>query len=109
MGACVVVAACAQGIGSEHYARLAENWDEEKNEPKDGVHRFGSHKLSRVNALSRRIDVRIHSTMAEADVRKVFYTPCPDIGTYIEEKTKGNKSCRIAVVHDAGHTVLQMA
>ena len=107
-GSIIVVSACEGGIGSEHFFKLAAIWDREANRPTDGVPRFGSHKLSRVNAIGRRIDVRLHSTLPEDSVRRVFYEPVDDITACLAEKAKDKKDFRVAVVHDAGHTVLTM-
>ncbi|MEW6413413.1 MAG: lactate racemase domain-containing protein [Candidatus Zixiibacteriota bacterium] len=103
-GRIILVSSCAGGIGSENFYRLADNWDREKNEPKDGVIRFGSHKLSRVNAMQRRIDVRVYSTLPDDTVRHVFYEPLhsPD-ECFASINVAEHK---IAVVRDAGHTVL---
>ena len=103
-GTVVVVSACKDGVGSEHFFDLADRWDREKNQAVDGVPRFGSHKLSRVNLMTRRIDVRIHCTVPPADVRRVFYEPVEDLQSFLNETVKPGS--RMAVVYDAGHTVL---
>lgn len=106
-GTIVILAACPEGIGSDHFFQLADIWEKQKNEPIDGVPRFGSHKLSRVNALSRRITVLLHSLLPEAAVRKVFYEPSAPLELVIRELCSRQSAPRIALVRNAGHAVLQ--
>jgi nickel-dependent lactate racemase len=106
-GSLIVVSACARGIGSTFFFDQAAGWNRETNQPHDGVYRFGSHKLSRVNALSKRIDVGLHSTLTDEVVSRVFYQPVKDIQGYINERAGRTNEYRVAVVHDAGHTVLK--
>jgi nickel-dependent lactate racemase len=105
-GAIIVVSPCDEGIGSTFFYELASHWDREKNEPNDGVLHFGSHKLARVNLMTRRIDVRVHSTLPADKVRKVFYEPAVDLAEFVNDKVRAKNNLRLAVVHDAGHTVL---
>ncbi|MBN1212497.1 MAG: DUF2088 domain-containing protein [candidate division Zixibacteria bacterium] len=107
-GCAVVISACSDGVGSEHFYDMADGWDRVKNRPRDGIVRFGSHKLSRVNALTRRISVYIHSRLRGESVRKVFYEPVEDVNAFLAEKIETEKFCRVAVVRDAGHTVLKV-
>lgn len=107
-GTAVVVSACEGGIGSEHFWNLAENWDRERNEPKDGTYRFGSHKLSRVNAIGRRIRACVHSTLSESDVRRVFYEPLDDLQGFLISAGRSAEAYSLAIVSDAGHTVLKV-
>jgi nickel-dependent lactate racemase len=106
-GSAVVFSACEEGVGSRYFFEQASGWDRERNESVDGVERFGSHKLSRVNAMTRRIDVRLHSELDDETVRRVFYEPLADVSEYIGRRAEGNTNYRLAVVHDAGHTVLR--
>jgi len=106
-GAAVVVSACEEGIGSEFFFELARQWDREANRPSDGVVRFGSHKLSRVNAIGRRIDVRLLSELPAEHAKQVFYEPVGDLQQYVTEFFSNRKNGRLAVVFDAGHTVMQ--
>jgi nickel-dependent lactate racemase len=105
-GSAIVLSACDGGIGSSHFFELADLWDREANRPIDGVQRFGSHKLSRVNAMGRRIDVRLHSNLADDTVRRVFYQPLADVSAYLQDRAGDRQEFRVAVVHDAGHTVM---
>ena len=99
--------ACEDGIGSKAFFELSKIWDREKNQPVDGQVRFGSHKLSRVNAMTRRINVRLYSELPADIARQVFYEPVGNLQALIGELlTKENN--RLAVVHDAGHSVLQL-
>lgn len=103
-GACVVVAGCRGGIGSDHFYKLAGIWDRETNQPKDGVRRFGSHKLSRVNAMSRRIQVGLYSTLRPEQARHVYFEPIKDMNIYLSGRLRAGS--RLAIVRSAGHTVL---
>ncbi len=103
-GACVVVAGCRGGIGSDHFYKLADRWDRKTNQPKDGVRRFGSHKLSRVNAMSRRIQVGLYSTLRPEQARHVYFEPIRDMNMYLSGRLRAG--LRLAVVRNAGHTVL---
>jgi nickel-dependent lactate racemase len=105
-GAAIVVARCPEGIGSEFYAKEAENWDRLNNRPGDGVYRFGSHKISRMVALQRRIDVRLHSALPDEVVEKVFYRPVGNLSAFITSLAESKPGFRLGVVHDSGHTVL---
>ncbi|MBI5267348.1 MAG: DUF2088 domain-containing protein [candidate division Zixibacteria bacterium] len=103
-GTCVVVAACRGGVGSDSFFKLADIWDRTTNQAKDGICRFGSHKLSRVNAMTRRIDVRLHSTLPADRVRHVFWEPVEHLNELIQSRLKSGS--RLAVVRNAGHTVM---
>ncbi len=108
-GAAIVVSACSEGVGSASFFDQAVEWDREKNESRDGIARFGSHKLSRVNGWSRRIDVRIKSELEHSTVRQVFYEPVTNIAAFLHECAgKVERNFRVAVVHDAGQTALRM-
>jgi nickel-dependent lactate racemase len=106
-GAIVVVAACRDGIGKRAFYDLADRWDREANAPVDGIPRFGSHKLSRVVAMSRRIKVCLHSELSENQPRRVFYEPVADLQQFLDENIGSRDRKRLAIVHDAGHTVLK--
>jgi nickel-dependent lactate racemase len=108
-GAVVVVAACQDGIGKRDFYDLSDEWDRENNRPKDGVPRFGSHKLSRVLAMTLRINVKLYSQLPDDQPRHVFYEPVHDLQALTNECLKKNYRMRLAVVHDAGHTVLKLA
>ncbi|UCC43673.1 MAG: DUF2088 domain-containing protein [Candidatus Zixiibacteriota bacterium] len=109
-GADILVSACSEGIGPDRFFKLADEWDREKNEHQEGKTVFGSHKLSRVNGISRRIEVLLHSGLPDETVRKVFYEPMADVDKFLKQKANGRPGLRrMAVVHDASNTVLTMA
>jgi len=103
-GTIVLLSACQGGVGSEHFFELACGWDSEKNVSKDGQLHFGSHKLSRVNTIGRRIDVRVHSTLPDETVKQVFYKPMSDVHDFLTRLK--DTGYRLAIVRDGGHTVL---
>ena len=103
-GRIVLVSACANGVGSEHFFQLADSWDRENNLPGDGQLHFGSHKLSRVNSIGKRIDIRLHSTLTEGEVRQVFYEPLVSLHEMFAD---AGGEHRLAVVRDSGNTVLK--
>ncbi len=106
-GSVVVISACDEGIGSPHFFELASLWDAENMCALDGQQHFGSHKLSRVNAMNRRIRVRLFSNMDPDDARKVFYEPLDNLQEFLFQKWNNDATLSVAVVHDAGNTVLR--
>lgn len=107
-GLIIIVSACKDGIGSEHFYELAMKWDSDKNCPKDGIIKFGSHKLFRVNTISKRVDTRLYSELDSETVSKVFYRKADDISTMLNELARKKDKVNLAVVYDAAHTVLQI-
>lgn len=105
-GTLINVAACKEGIGSEHFFDEASRWDSVNNRPGDGVYRFGSHKLTRMVLHQRRINVCLKSELPDADVSTVFYHPVKDVGSHLAKQL--GKNVRVAVVRDAAHTVLSL-
>ncbi len=106
-GALIVLSACEEGIGSPHFYGLAERWDPMRNLPADGSPvTFGSHKLSRVVTITRRVQVLVHTRVAKQDVRRVFYEPLDNVQDFLYSKRDDCEKCNVAVVYDAGHTVL---
>lgn len=105
-GAAVVLSACPEGVGSPFFFSQANTWNREKNVPGDGVLRFGSHKLSRVNALTRRIGVHLYAQVDPDVARQVFYDPIEDIQAFLTARCRPDSGHRLALVRDAGHTVL---
>jgi len=108
-GTVVVLAACRDGIGKRGFYDLAQMWDKERNRPTDGAPHFGSHKLSRVNAMTRRINVRLYSQLPDDQPRQVFYEPVHDLQKLVDQCLDKSNRKRLAVVRDAGHTVLKLA
>jgi nickel-dependent lactate racemase len=107
-GAVIIVSACEEGVGSRHFFDEAATWNREANRPGDGILRFGSHKLSRVVGISRRIDAGLHSSLDEDTVRTVFYRPVDDPVAFFKARAREKNNYRLAVVYDAGHTVLSI-
>lgn len=105
-GAVVVLSACKDGVGSPYFIDQARDWDRDTNRPKTGGPRFGSHKLSRVNAIGRRVSVFLHSGLPDDTPRTVFFEPLHDINDLLAQAATEHATLRVAVVHDAGHTVL---
>ncbi len=105
-GAIVIVSSCDEGIGSEAFFDQAADWNRQANRPRDGVLRFGCHKLARVVTTAARIGVYVYSELHDDDLRRVFYEPL-DKAEPIEFISRSiSPALRIAVVHDAGNAVL---
>lgn len=105
-GAIILVSSCREGVGSSAFFDQADGWDRKANRPRDGILRFGCHKLSRVAETANRIGVYVYSELHDNDVRRVFYEPL-DKTEPIEFISRSNSAAlRVAVVHDAGNTVL---
>lgn len=105
-GDLVVISACKEGIGSKFFYELAKNWDRENNKPKDGKFRFGSHKLSRVNLMTKRINIYLYSEMNPKEVCQVFYEPLDNLQKFIYSRGMDCEKFNIGIVRDAGHLVL---
>ncbi|MEA3297200.1 MAG: lactate racemase domain-containing protein [candidate division Zixibacteria bacterium] len=105
-GAVILVSACKEGIGSEHFFQQAKEWDRNRNRPIDGRLRFGSHKLSRVNAISMRIHVYLYSDLSDAIVCHVFYEPLDNVKKFLFLVCSEDSLSDLAIVNDAGNTVL---
>ncbi len=106
-GAVIICSGCAEGIGSDYFYQLAENWDKKNNCPKDGKVTFGSHKIKRVNDIGKRINIFVKSTLDDDIVSTLFYTPIDNISNFIHELAAINKEIKIGVVYDAAHLVLK--
>jgi nickel-dependent lactate racemase len=105
-GVVVIVSACTEGVGSEYFYRLAASWDKSANRAGDGGLHFGSHKLSRVIEIGRRIDVLLHSTLPPDMVRRVFYEPLDNLPDFSYSRGQECEIRNMAVVHDAANLVL---
>ncbi|MEA1979397.1 MAG: lactate racemase domain-containing protein [candidate division Zixibacteria bacterium] len=104
-GSVVLISACNDGIGSDKFYKLSDEWDKEKNCHKSGLVKFGSHKLSRVNAMSKEYFVGIFSKLEETIVEHVFYKAVSNLGEFIEQNIK--PAMRVAIVHDSGNVVFK--
>ena len=107
-GLMVLVSACDGGVGSEHFFALAERWDGQHNRPLGDRLEFGSHKLSRVIAHSRRIRVRLYSHLDADMVRQVFFEPLDNLDRTLFISSGQLVNPRVGVVHDAGNVVLSL-
>jgi nickel-dependent lactate racemase len=106
-GACLLVSPCNEGIGSSHFFELAANWNRETNRAVDGRTHFGSHKLSRVNDISRRIRPCLYSSLPPEQARQVFYEPIEDIQQFANELST-LAGARLAIVRDAANAVMEL-
>ncbi len=106
-GTAIILSACMEGIGSRYFFDLADKWDRQTNRAVDGGEYFGSHKLSRVNSIGRRIDVRLHSALPDDIVRHIFYEPLDKLQLFLYSAEQECEDCNLAVVHDAANTVLK--
>ncbi len=104
-GAIILFSRCREGIGSRAFFDLAERWEAGQVHLEDGPSAFGMHKLARVENIAERIRVYLHSELEEGIPEKVFYRNAANPQELIDELGKNDK-LRIALVHDAGHTVL---
>lgn len=107
-GTIILLSACCDGIGSRHFYELAQSWDYAANKPRDGQLKFGSHKLSRVISHGNRIRIFVHSFVAANEVRQVFYEPLDNPDEFLFISLRNLPDMRVAVVHDAGNTVLNI-
>lgn len=105
-GVAIVVSACSGGVGSKHFWELADKWDKEKNISRDSKMHFGSHKLSRVISIGKRINTFIYSTLDDSIVKHVYYEPIHNLENYLKSLNVKKRINKLAVVHNAGHTVL---
>lgn len=107
-GTIIIVSACEEGVGSEHFFQLADKWDRQTNRARNGGQHFGSHKLSRVIAIGKRIDVRLYSTLPDEVARRVFYEPLDNLQFFLYSIGKECENYHLVVVHDAANMVLKV-
>jgi len=107
-GRLVLVSACEDGIGSDHFFDLARSWDRERNAPREGSPGFGSHKLSRVVTMSNRIGLLVCSDLDDDIVRQVFYEPLDNLQEFLYSSQNACEKRNVAVVQDAGNTVMNV-
>lgn len=107
-GTIIIVSACEEGIGSEYFFQLADRWDRKANRSKDDKQHFGSHKLSRVISIGKRVDIRLYSTLPDDIARHVFYEPLDNLQLFLYSTGKECENYHLAVVHDAANMVLKI-
>ncbi len=105
-GDLILISACKEGIGSKFFYELAKNWDRNKNKPINGEMKFGSHKLFRVNLMTKRINIYLYSAMNSKEVRHVFYEPLDNLQKFIYSRVMDCENINIGIVRDAAHMVL---
>ena len=105
-GSLVLISKCTEGIGTRAFYDLAKEWNRERNRPRKGQLKFGSHKLTRVVNHTKRIHVHVVSDLDAADVRQVFYEPLDNLNEFLFIAWNNSAAARVAAVFDAGNTVL---
>lgn len=104
-GTVILFSRCREGIGNRAFFDLAEKWKRGEVHLDAGPSGFGMHKLARVENIAKRLKVYLHSDLEEGIPEKVFYKEALNPQEIIDESGKNDKLI-IALVHDAGHTVL---
>jgi nickel-dependent lactate racemase len=105
-GTIILFSACREGIGSESFYNLADNWRPADTFESESNRNFGIHKLARVYEIGRRINIHLHSMLPVGIPEKVFFRSVEDPQALIDRTIKDKHIDRLALVHDAGHTVL---
>ncbi len=104
-GTIILFSPCREGIGSDSFYKLVDRWRESAKVK--GEDDFGIHKLSRVAQIAQRIDIRLYSGLAENVSDRVFFKTEKYPQKIIDRLVDNNKSIRVALVRNAGHTVLR--
>ncbi len=105
-GAMILFSPCHEGIGTRNFYDLAERWKRGEVRIGDGPESFGMHKLARVEQISQRINVYLHSELDEGVPDRVYYMSLKKPRELIDKISQNDSNISIALVHDAGHTVL---
>jgi nickel-dependent lactate racemase len=105
-GTIVLFSPCDEGIGSNSFYELAERFNSETGELSGEGGNFGLHKLSRVNTIGKRININLFSKFPGGIPKKVFFNSCDEPQSLIDGLIEQKKCQDVALVHDAGHTVL---
>ncbi|MBD3383169.1 MAG: nickel-dependent lactate racemase [candidate division Zixibacteria bacterium] len=110
-GTLLMLSACEEGIGTEAFYRLAERYPNPRKLLAEGKIEFklGIHKLYRTALLTNRVNLCLMSSLADADVRRIYIEPVMDANTAIESLLSRNRELSILIVKDAGHTVIRRA
>jgi len=105
-GMVILFSPCHEGIGSDAFYKLADRWNKDGNIRAHANDSFGVHKLHRVNKIGERINVYLHSELDEGIPDKVFFKSALEPQEMIDKLMKKDDELNIAIVRDAGHTVL---
>jgi len=106
-GTVILFSPCREGIGAENFYRLADRWSPDSGVILGHNDNFGIHKLYRVNRIGRRINVKLYSELAYGIPDKVFFPGERNPQTTIDNLAKNRQYIAVALVRDAGHTVLE--
>jgi lactate racemase len=108
-GTVLLISGCLEGTGDGRFLKLAEKSASGELEI-DGQSEWmlmGIHKVKRTEALSRRFDLVLVSTLPESDLEFLPIKARTNIGAAVKELTeKYGINCRIAVVLDSASQVL---
>lgn len=110
-GTLLMLSACHDGIGTEAFFQLAKHYpNPRKLLAEDKIEfKLGIHKLYRTALLTNRVNLCLMSSLADADVRRIYIEPVMDANTAIESLLSRNRELSILIVKDAGHTVIRRA
>nr|MBN2276947.1 DUF2088 domain-containing protein [candidate division Zixibacteria bacterium] len=105
-GTVIIFSPCREGIGSNDFYRLAEEWAPDKSIMPGDESSFGRHKVYRVYQIGRRINVWLYSELENGVSDVVYFKTIREPQKVIDDLGENNALLRTALVHDAGHTVL---
>lgn len=103
-GTIVLFSSCHEGIGSSGFYHLADKW--RPGMRFTGEEAFGWHKLERVHKINQRVNVCLFSELPDEIPEKVFFSPVRSPQALVDSYFQDNEKAALAVVRDAGHTVL---
>jgi nickel-dependent lactate racemase len=105
-GIAILFSPCREGIGSRQFYDLGGSWSPADGGMPEGTKSFGRHKLYRVYKIGRRIRIFLYSELAKGVPERVFYGTTRLPQRIIDNSAKNCEYMRVALVRDAGHTVL---
>jgi nickel-dependent lactate racemase len=105
-GTVILFSPCSEGIGSDDFYRLSDNWNADLPYESTGQGNFGIHKLARVKNISQRINIYLYSDLDAGIPDKVFFKSAGDPQNIANNLYDNNSNMKTALVHDAGHVVL---
>jgi nickel-dependent lactate racemase len=104
-GILVVVGACAEGIGSEHFVKLADDYPSPAQALSDKAlsdNKFGIHKLVKTARRLQRIKIWYVTNLDDNIVSKVYYEPKRSPRAALEEALGVmGRDAKVAVLKDA--------